>query len=338
MATKSPSAAIQTSNHHAGGVVAMETHNPVEEAKEVETKNPVSTPVMTVAATNASLELQQLQHQQLVAPAEKSSSPLNNTSISGGEKDEKMIITTMTTTFQINYNIAIRVKKAKAKRPSLHAFYKQAAMAAAARLERRPSSSRHGGRRENTNIVTSTTGALIKSTQKKPRFSSSVKSHDDDRSSGSRSISSSNSRKQRAAAAGKRKSNRTDPKGSPSAKKHKKAAPPAAIDTSTNNLVSNGRTPFPLDNPEATTRPNTHDTPSSSNRQRAKSRIKNTPVSVVVASAAVAARLAGMTTREEFVVLPYRPDSAAQKDFPTIPLPRAIDVVLGRGSRVAKHQ
>jgi hypothetical protein len=328
----------------------MESHNPLQAMKEEET-NPVCNPEMTVAAVaatdNANLEQQQ---QQLVAPADKTSSSLLNTSIVSGvvEKDEKMILSTTTTMaggFQkFNFNKAIRVKKAKAKRPSLHAFYKQAAMAAAARLERRTSTTARntsGSRRENTNIVTYTTGnngGLIKSTQKKPRFSTASSSSSSvnilaDGSSGSRR------------AVGKRKSNRNTDRKSPATKKHKKAAPPSPIDTATNNHVSTSHTPSQLDHPEgATIQSNTNNssTPNSWNRQlqARKPRIKNTPVSVTAATAAaaVAARAASMTTLEERVELPYRPDSAELKVFPIIPLPRSIDVVLGRGSRIAKHK
>lgn len=336
-----------------------------EETKKSHPTFPTAAKIEMTGATTNNASLEPQQQQQPADPVTNSllnnnSNNNNNTSSSSVEKDEsKMIATaTMTTGFQKNYCIhkVIRVKKKTAVRPSLHEFFKKAAMAAAARQQQqqRPAT-RHGGRRENTNIFTATTGTSLIQKKKKtkpPRFladgaaanssdidaagaSSSVKSH----SSGGGG-SSSNSRKR------KNNGSTADHNQQGSNQKHLKVAP--STETTHTHRV---------DHPEvATIQPKTNDSTSTSimmmidatshtaaSQQAESLHNDNNPAPVgktpsALASAKLAAvGLAGLT-QQEIVELSYRPDSATESDFPVIPLPRATDVVMGRGSRVAKHQ
>jgi hypothetical protein len=193
---------------------------------------------------------------------------------------------------------------------------------------------------------------IIQKKKKKPRFladgaassddaggvassSSSVKSHDGNISSGGGGGgSSSNSRKRK-----HNGSTADHNKGS-----NKKVAP--STETTHTHRV---------DHPEvATIQPKTIESTSTSvmmidatsntaASEQAESLHNDNPVPVGKAAAALATAkgaavgLAGLT-QQEIVELSYRPDSAAEKDFPVIPLPRSTDVIMGRGSRVAKHQ
>lgn len=88
-------------------------------------------------------------------------------STSSDEKDEKILTTSNDENVKI---ILVNRVKVKAKRPSLNAFFKQAAAAAAARQEQRPKT-RNGGKRDGTNQFNSN-GAL-----KKPDGEPSTKSN-----------------------------------------------------------------------------------------------------------------------------------------------------------------
>jgi hypothetical protein len=237
----------------------------------------------------------------------------------------------------------VRVKKKKATRPSFDAFFQEAAAVAAARLERRPNT-RHGGRRNGTYF--STNGEIKKAGE------ASV-------GHGSNSISSTNSLSGKIKKNGKRayrkRKTEKDSRGAKEDGHHSKKPKTAPISARAPAMEANN-------NPAAKTTNSAHAVAQknvyletnddvyahTSEGESTESFTPNLEKSMhtqtqLPASLKYRKKPSHHKAHKQlpldrpFVDLPYRPDNAPEDDFPPIPIPRAGDVLFGRGSSIALH-